>query len=561
MTYQKQTWGNSSSTPLSATRLNKLETQYDEVLADVSNPASPIGQALTTTIDEVGGAQFASQMTVDGATSTAALQAWLSSASALGVKRLIGEVTVRSVLNLPSGLRLDATGSKIVLAADVADKIIRSENTSDIRIRGLSIDSQRSSVDDPRPPASHHAMYFKNVDGLSLTDIHVKDPLAFGALIVGCTNLYVGNYHTDSHLINQDGIHLFDCDGFVLDGIYGSAGDDVVGISADLKDIRNGVVTNVVGTSAHASLIRVNQTDRSIAAGEVRFIEDITFSGLVGRGCGNKGFSINNVGTAAGSRVRRIKAQGEFRDIVRNALDIVRADDSEFDITAYNCGTGAGITTLLTLQPVRISSFSKIKLRARIYGVTDGYDAIKLESGTGCDVVADVFYPTVGYTSPQACIRVENVQVVNIHDGLLDGGNRGVQVGTSTQTATNVKVHDMTMQGAIGDAINEAGSSNGNMFTSNNIRNGSITRVGAATIVRGNRGYVTEARGSADIASGGVSITVSHGLSSAPASVILTGRHPETADAYVSTINATQFQIVVPAATTAVRSVMWRAEV
>lgn len=54
MAYTKQTWGNSASTPLSASRLNKLETQAEEtiaeVLAQVGDSTKPIGQALNTTI-------------------------------------------------------------------------------------------------------------------------------------------------------------------------------------------------------------------------------------------------------------------------------------------------------------------------------------------------------------------------------------------------------------------------------------------------------------------------------------------------------------------------------
>lgn len=57
MAYTKQTWGNSASTPLSASRLNKLETQYDEsiaeVLAQVGDSTKPIGQALNTTFVSV----------------------------------------------------------------------------------------------------------------------------------------------------------------------------------------------------------------------------------------------------------------------------------------------------------------------------------------------------------------------------------------------------------------------------------------------------------------------------------------------------------------------------
>lgn len=512
-------------------------------------------------------ATFASQITVDGTTTTTELQTWLDTASALGVKRMIGDITIDAALVPPSHIRWDATGSKITLDASVADKIIRVEDAEDITIIGLSVDSQRSSDLDPRAPASHHALYFKNVDGLSLVNVKVKDPLAFGALIVGCTNLYVGNYHTDSHLINQDGIHLFDCDGFILDGVYGSAGDDVVGISADLDDIRNGVVSNVVGTSAHASLIRVNQTDRSIAASEVRFIEDITFSGLIGRDCANKGFSINNLNTAGGSRVRRLKVQGTFIRTARSALDVVRADDCEFDITAFDCGTGDGIASIFTLQPILFSSFSRVKLTARIVGVTDGYDGIKLSSGSGMEIVTDIYYPTAGYASPQACIRVENVNGVNIHDGLIDGGNRGVQVGSSTHTATHVLVGNNIIQNQIGDAINEGGSSTANKFTENDIRlklstaAGSITKVGSTTQVRGNLGYLTERKGVATILSGNTSVTVAHGASATPTYIGLEARHAEASAAFVNTIDATNFQIVVTSAVTADRTVMWRADV
>lgn len=55
MAYTKQSWVNNDPTkPLSATRLNKLETQYDEAISqvatDVANDASAIGGALSTKI-------------------------------------------------------------------------------------------------------------------------------------------------------------------------------------------------------------------------------------------------------------------------------------------------------------------------------------------------------------------------------------------------------------------------------------------------------------------------------------------------------------------------------
>lgn len=72
MAYTKQSWVNNDPTkPLSATRLNKLETQYDEaisqVAADVANDASTIGAALSTKIVALSGkATPALRVLVDG---------------------------------------------------------------------------------------------------------------------------------------------------------------------------------------------------------------------------------------------------------------------------------------------------------------------------------------------------------------------------------------------------------------------------------------------------------------------------------------------------------------
>lgn len=57
MAYIKTNWQNtpSTATPLSATNLNKLETQYDAVVSDISDVASPVGSALAATIDTRAG--------------------------------------------------------------------------------------------------------------------------------------------------------------------------------------------------------------------------------------------------------------------------------------------------------------------------------------------------------------------------------------------------------------------------------------------------------------------------------------------------------------------------
>jgi hypothetical protein len=60
LVYNKQTWQNnppSTATPISAARLNHLETQYDEAMTDVAasvgDPESPIGAELNATIGDL----------------------------------------------------------------------------------------------------------------------------------------------------------------------------------------------------------------------------------------------------------------------------------------------------------------------------------------------------------------------------------------------------------------------------------------------------------------------------------------------------------------------------
>ena len=147
-----------------------------------------------------------------------------------------------------------------------------------------------------------------------------------------------------------------------------------------------------------------------------------------------------------------------------------------------------------------------------------------------------------------------------IADGYTDGGGRAIQLGSSTLATLRTRVRGMLIRNNTGFSVAEGTGSDSNLIEGNLIRNGGVSKVGASTKVRRNDGvYVTENQGVATIASGGTSITVNHGLNVTPVVVMLTGRGPETADAYVNTISSSQFQIMVPAAVTAARDVMWEA--
>lgn len=92
MAYVKQTWQDnppSTATPITAERLDHLETQYDEALAqvaaDIADPDSDIGTELSATIGDEVTAQTAtmrsdidskaslSQIIIDGVTTEALL--------------------------------------------------------------------------------------------------------------------------------------------------------------------------------------------------------------------------------------------------------------------------------------------------------------------------------------------------------------------------------------------------------------------------------------------------------------------------------------------------------
>ena len=265
------------------------------------------------------------------------------------------------------------------------------------------------------------------------------------------------------------------------------------------------------------------------------------------------------------STVRDIRVEGTFKRTGRSGVDIVQAVDSSFDVHLIDCGNGIGafgepLTTFLTLSPFFVArSLKNSTLKVRAAGVTDGFDAIKIAAGSDLEIVPRVTYPTAGYKSPGMCVWLGDVTDSLVHNGYANGGNRGVQVGTSATTATGVRVRDMLIKNNTGAAIAEGPSSDGNWFHDNDIRNGGITKVGANTRAERNQGYVTERHGTATIATGNTSVTVTTGLSAAPVSISLTGRHAEAAAAVVSTVSGTLFQIVVPSAVTADRQVMWQA--
>jgi len=95
----------------------------------------------------------------------------------------------------------------------------------------------------------------------------------------------------------------------------------------------------------------------------------------------------------------------------------------------------------------------------------------------------------------------------------------------------------------------------------NNIVDKPMVIVGSNTVVRNNRGYITEKSGVAAIPAGSTKTTVSHGLVKAPTKVLITPLNTPPGKLWVANITATSFDIVTDIAPTADLKVAWYAEV
>jgi hypothetical protein len=124
---------------------------------------------------------------------------------------------------------------------------------------------------------------------------------------------------------------------------------------------------------------------------------------------------------------------------------------------------------------------------------------------------------------------------------------------TCQNTGTNSIVIDASSNNEIHHnialtKIGETTTADFNRFFFNYTLGGQVSIVGAHTILRGNKGWVTEASGTATIAVAGTSVVVTHGMNVTPARVLLTPTTDPQQRYWVSAKTATTFTISVSAA-------------
>jgi parallel beta-helix repeat protein len=160
----------------------------------------------------------------------------------------------------------------------------------------------------------------------------------------------------------------------------------------------------------------------------------------------------------------------------------------------------------------------------------------------------------------------ENLIADNLcfNNSATNSGFAGIAIGSANNVVRGNRCFDDQATPTQAYGIMEVSPADLNFIVGNKLTQngtGALLIVGPNTVVRQNLGYVTENQGSATIPAGSSSVTVPHGLAKTPAIVTLGPRASQVSGAYVSSRDATNITISVPAAVGAGASIDWYAQV
>lgn len=387
---------------------------------------------------------------------------------------------------------------------------------TDITLKNISIDVDYKGLDDPSVQRSYHAVRFANIRRLTLENITVFNPIAWCFALTNCHEIQCDNIMVYSEGDQQDGLHFIDCNNVKVDGLYGKTGDDVLGITCDNADIiADYTITNVQGTSKIASLVRLNQSNASVARGERKVLRDMVFRNLIGKNCGNRGFSPLDIHPS--SDLINIDVEGIFDNCAREGIRFPLGKRIRVKATISACGKGWGLSGNEKFDSFRANRIDWSELDLIIYDVADGKHGVNIEYGSFNDIIPKIDYVKAGKQNIQFGVKLGFCNYNKVRDGSIVGALRGVQVGSSTETAQRNMVYRNFITDCTGYAISEGEQGNFNSFEDNHLVNTQgIQRQGPNTQWRNNIGFRTENQGSVIIPAGQLSVTVNHGLYAIP---------------------------------------------
>ncbi len=207
---------------------------------------------------------FTSQLNVTSATPTATINAWLAQTSALGVKRLVGAVTITAPLVLPSGTRLDATGAAVT--STFVGNMVQNANAFSTTQRDSSITiiggtwtrnaggPAATAVDGSANGA--HSIFLRHIDGLLIRELIVSSTGGKYMIAIGD----VTNYH-------------------IADITGGNLASDTVHITGPA---RYGLVENVNVVTGGDDVVATTTTDYAAYSDTHGDITDLTIRNIKG---------------------------------------------------------------------------------------------------------------------------------------------------------------------------------------------------------------------------------------------------------------------------------------
>lgn len=430
-----------------------------------------------------------------------------------------GTYRISEPFSLYSNTTLFGNGSTIKLTDNVVDSVIKTNPSGtrfkNIKIKDIILDANYFGEGDTDIQKSFHTLFLMSIDDLTLENIKIINPVAWCSNILTCNNVVINNFTSKSSKAQQDGLHFVDTSNIVATNIICSNGDDAIGITIDnLEKIENITIKNAMcETVSHGSLLRLNQSDRSISSNEIKEIKDINVEiNAIGE-TKNRGFSLVSIPST--SKVENITLKGVVKDTVNEAIRVDNCDNLNIDVSILQ-------TKDNNMPLVKILKTNKSHIKISAPNLKTTQESLIINEGSNVDIKLKCNYVT---QSVQPAIRLNSTSYINI-EGDISNCNRGISIGSSTGASNRVKITNTFIKDCSSYAIYIDGNGNYVDCINNHFVNTKGIYPTNKGLIENNYGFLTSKKGVVTLPSGTHYVIVTHGLHTTPSGAILNPQKP-----------------------------------
>jgi len=451
----------------------------------------------------------------------AALNALSPTGGMVFIKR--GTYTISRSLTPVSGVKIGSDGAVIRFApgsSEIHFLATPPDATSaweDIAIEGLVIDGNKDNLPQPAHPDAQVPIYLHNVNNIVIRDCEIRNHRGFAILIHYNTSL--PNTFTGARI---EGNHIHD-GGNPSGGIYSTNWYTL---------IRGNVIKNIYGTG-----INIDEVPGWILDNVVDGIPELKpeeYGICTGYGAHGVVIARNVLRNLHVSAISdSVGGSGDSRiAIIGNVVE-------SCPYGPYACVRSSGSGNVIAFNVIDQWGYS--------FG--DWADGIGVVGGDALVVGNRVSAKRNGIGVTASAMIVGNISYGRDGNGLVFSGANAKAIGKVMGNSLKGGFADLYFYNVANTIVVED-----NEFST--YRNDGSPNV----ILKRNKGYPTEASGSATIPANSTSVTVNHGLALAPSKVLVTPAGNLGA-VWVENITSTSFTIRCSTAPAAVTTVYWYAEV